>query len=303
MKTNWNELLHRYADGLATPEEAAALEARLLEDPALRSMYLDLMNLDVALAALADARTDPADIPSFAPTARSTWMRPFIAAAAGLMMGGLAVGAVWAYAAPKLPRVKEVPLADASFEAGIPIAIGAVPDRPGKWTADPHEVIESRGNVHPFDGARMLRFLSAAAGGDQVGSKSMAADLYQVLELPGNGARTVKVRAWFNAETAKQARFHLLAIAGAGDATSAPKLWAQRYADTSDALASCRTMVFVDHDPATWEPGDVTLEVPAEARVLVIGLAAYRVPIAPAHEWFPGQFADHVSVTVQEAQP
>jgi hypothetical protein len=196
-----------------------------------------------------------------------------------------------------------VPLVDASFEVALPITKHSVPDRPGYWAADPHEVLARHGKVRPHDGTHMLQFLAASADGDYVGSKWMASDLYQVVELPGSGPRTVKVRAWFNAETAKQARFHLLAIAGAGDAATAPKLWAQRYADTSDALASCRTMIFVDHDPVTWEPGDVTLEVPAEARVLVIGLAAYRVPVAPPHEWFPAQFADDVTVTVQEVTP
>jgi hypothetical protein len=279
------------------------LQARLLEDPELRATYLDLMNLDVTLGAHADARTDAND--GFAPAAnlRPVWVRPFIAAAAGLMMGGLAVGAVWAYAAPKQAVVQAVPLVDASFEAGEPITNRGVPESAGSWSADPHEVVESHGNVRPHDGTRMLRFLAASADGDHVGSKRMASDMYQVVELPGSGPRTVKVRAWFNAETEKQARFHLLAIAGAGDAVTAPNLWAQRYADSSDALASCRTMIFVDHDPATWETGDVTLEVPAEARVLVIGLAAYRLPVAPPHEWFPAQFADDVSVTVQEVTP
>ena len=60
MKPDWNILIHRYIDGLATPEEASALEARLLEDAELRAVYLDCMNLDVALAAVADAQSVPA---------------------------------------------------------------------------------------------------------------------------------------------------------------------------------------------------------------------------------------------------
>jgi hypothetical protein len=147
----------------------------------------------------------------------------------------------------------------------------------------------------------MLRFRAASPGGDHEGSKPMASDLWQVVELPGHGPRTVKVRAWFNAETApRQARFHLMAIAGAGGPATAPVLWAQRYQDSSTALASCRTMVFVDADPATWEPGVATLQIPAEARVLVIGLAAYRLPVAPPAEWFPAQFADEATVTIEE---
>jgi hypothetical protein len=300
MKPDWNQLIHRYIDGLATPEEASALEARLLEEPELRAVYLDCMNLDVALAAVADAQAVPAER---ATSRRSFWLRPFAAAAAGLTIGGLAASAVWAYAVPRPPAVTELPLVDAGFEATPTAKLGDVPSAPGEWSGDPVEIVGVHGAVKPHGGNRMIRFIAAQPGGDHVGSKPMASDLWQVVELPGSGLRTVKVRAWFNAESAKQARFHIMAVAGAGDPASGARLWAQRYSDSSTALASCRSMIFVDHNPATWEPGDMVLQVPAEARVLVIGLAAYRVPVAPPSEWFPGQFVDDVTVTMQEVAP
>jgi len=44
--------------------------------------------------------------------------------------------------------------------------------------------------------------------------------------------------------------------------------------------------------------------VPPQARVLVLGIAAYRLPVAQASEWFPAQFVDEVSVSIsEEAQP
>jgi hypothetical protein len=128
--------------------------------------------------------------------------------------------------------------------------------------------------------------------------------LWQVLTLPPGNQRRVKVRAWFNADTGtKQARFHLYAMAGAGDAATAPALWGGRFGEASDVLASGRTMKFVDAAPETWEPAEVTLAVPDEARVLLIAIAAYRLPnVRQPAQWLPAQFADDVSVSVVEAE-
>ncbi len=296
MKPDWNRLIHRYIDGLATPDEASALEARLLEDPDLRAVYLDCMNLDVALAAVADAQSVPAEC---APVRRSFWLRPFASAAAGLVIGIFGATAVWAFAAIKSPRVLAVPLADAGFEAGAPIPSSSVPQRSGQWSGDPCAIVEARGRVRPREGRHMLKFLAASTTGDFAGSKNMASDLWQVIALTGSGARTVRIRAWFNADTDKQARFHIAAVAGDDASASAKDLWEQRYSE-GGTLAFARSMTFVDRDPATWEAGELTLRVPPQARVLVIGIAAYRLPVVPAKEWFPAQFVDDVSVSITE---
>ena len=55
MKNDWHEQIQRYVNGQASAEEAAALEAALYEDLELRALYLDYMNLDVALGAAAEA--------------------------------------------------------------------------------------------------------------------------------------------------------------------------------------------------------------------------------------------------------
>jgi anti-sigma factor RsiW len=55
MKSHWHEIVQKYFDGQAIPEEAAALFNGLKEDAELRALYLDYMNLDMALGALADA--------------------------------------------------------------------------------------------------------------------------------------------------------------------------------------------------------------------------------------------------------
>jgi hypothetical protein len=59
MKDHWHEQVQRYVSGQANAKEAAALEAAMNENAELRTLYLDYMNLDAALGALADAATIP----------------------------------------------------------------------------------------------------------------------------------------------------------------------------------------------------------------------------------------------------
>jgi hypothetical protein len=290
------DLIHRFLDDRATPEEAAELSECIEQEEKVRHLYLQAAVLHAVLAAdetLRESAIEPA------PREKRRAHFHMGAIAAGVVIGALAVSAVWTFAAPRASYLAPLTIADAGFESTAAIHQAGVPSYSGLWAGDPCEKVPAHGSIQPRGGTRMVRFRAAAIGGDHVGSKPMASDLWQVVELPGRGTRrTVKVRAWFNAGTGKQARFHVMAVAGAGDVASAPTLWAQRNSESSAVLASCRAMVFVDRDPTSWEAGDVTLEVPAEARVLVVGLAAYRVPVAPPHEWFPAQFVDDVSVNI-----
>ncbi|MDR3406747.1 MAG: hypothetical protein P4L99_29950 [Chthoniobacter sp.] len=54
MKDHWHEQIQRYVNGQASTEEADALQAALIDDAELRALYLDYMNLDVALSAAAE---------------------------------------------------------------------------------------------------------------------------------------------------------------------------------------------------------------------------------------------------------
>jgi len=55
MNNHWHEQLQRYLDGTPDAAETAALEAALNQDAELRALYLDYINLDVALDAAAAA--------------------------------------------------------------------------------------------------------------------------------------------------------------------------------------------------------------------------------------------------------
>jgi len=59
MNSHWHEQIQRYANGQASVEEAVALQTAMKNDSELRALYLDYMNLDVALAEAAEVATVP----------------------------------------------------------------------------------------------------------------------------------------------------------------------------------------------------------------------------------------------------
>lgn len=301
--TNDDELLHRCADSVATTEEMACLAERLKGDVDLRTRYLDLMNLDTALQAQADAATAAMELGPR--SARSGWMRPYAAAAAGLVLGGVAVGTAWAITTPS-GRTEEgdeavsVPLGNAGFEHAEGPQIAGVPAELHLWQGDPCEALESHGAVVSHQGSRFLRFKAASASGDKPDGKNMACDLWQVVELPelpGKGPGIVRVQAWFNSSSDQQARFHLMAMAADSPPADMPELWEQRYTENSLVPSAARSMIFVDRNSTTWERGEVVLHVPAGVRTLMVAIGAYRLPTWRETEWFPGQYVDAVSAS------
>ena len=59
MNDHWHEQAQRYVSGQANAKEAAALAGAMNEDAELRALYLDYMNLDATLGALAGVATIP----------------------------------------------------------------------------------------------------------------------------------------------------------------------------------------------------------------------------------------------------
>ena len=86
MSGDEEELIQRHLDGCATPEESSALQQALKESSELRARYLDYVNLDVALSALADATAVEEGTITEMPVAQSSHFRwrAFAAAAACL---------------------------------------------------------------------------------------------------------------------------------------------------------------------------------------------------------------------------
>lgn len=87
MNADWHQLIQRYMNGVATDEETKNLQQALKTDPELRVLYLDYINLDIALEAKAEANEANSelgcivDLKKAAPLAAGRW-KPLAAAAA-----------------------------------------------------------------------------------------------------------------------------------------------------------------------------------------------------------------------------
>ncbi len=93
MNAREHELIQRHVDGRAMADEAPALQQALKDNAELHALYLDYMNLDVALEAVADAEaveeTTGNEMP-VAPPFRFRW-RSWAAAAAACLTLALIV--------------------------------------------------------------------------------------------------------------------------------------------------------------------------------------------------------------------
>ncbi len=99
MTNHWHEQVQRYIAGQSSAEEAAALHEALNRDADLRALYLDYMNLDAALGALANEAAgtqrrpqEPAAVPASQTGPRShpwRWLAPMAACGALVLFGVL----------------------------------------------------------------------------------------------------------------------------------------------------------------------------------------------------------------------
>ena len=93
MNADEDELIERYLENRATPEEAAALRQALQVSAETRARYLDSVNLEVALCALADAAAAEERAIIEMPTSRRSFFQGWpLAAAAACVLLALGTG-------------------------------------------------------------------------------------------------------------------------------------------------------------------------------------------------------------------
>jgi anti-sigma factor RsiW len=116
MNNHWHEQIQRHMNGQSSAEESAALCEALKRDADLRALYLDYMNLDAALGAMAEAEAaavfgtgGPATIRPAKPRPgwhRWLWLAPSAASAALVIFFG--VIAEHRAASPSRPDIGEL---------------------------------------------------------------------------------------------------------------------------------------------------------------------------------------------------
>jgi hypothetical protein len=207
-------------------------------------------------------------------SSRSRWLswRPLAAAAAGLMFGMFCTSLVMAYMAP--PTGKSLTLLSDGFEDGARKWTRGFPDQAGVWGGDAGEMVSGSGEVQPLDGLRMARLDPSPTA-----TLSYLDRIVDVQSLPvpqGNEVRQVTVTASFHAaERGLRDRYTLRVAAFAEAPETVRGQWVGReWKEMDGALAASKRGLSTTPDAEGWQTLTAIVEVPREARSLVISLAS-----------------------------
>ncbi|MFT4691669.1 MAG: hypothetical protein ACI9OD_003895 [Limisphaerales bacterium] len=181
MTDSLDELIQTHLDGRTTTEEAESLSARIVADAEVRSRYLKAAQLHGALA----DETLALDLEPIAAAPEPqkviwhfAWPRQIAAGlVAGMFVGLLGVGMVWAVGSPKA-EAHAFDIAHGDFET---LAEGPIPTqfpvRFGEWAGNPAEVVKEA------DGNKLLRLVRTAnVMGDSNGFASNCS-VFQLVDL------------------------------------------------------------------------------------------------------------------------
>lgn len=313
-------LAQRYLDGVATDDEADRLDAVLQADPAARDEYLRMVDLHASLAdeRMWVPRSDPLAAivrEELAAVDRSSHRRYGRAAAVAWLSLGLAFGALGAVLAAEfgLPLLAwRMVLLDEGFEAGIDPESKGFPRSTDLWAGDFSRCVAGEQGVTPHAGAAMLQLLRADYEGKATGGST--ADVFRIVDVRpyrnqiATGRISLRAAARFNAAFFPDAERYAFATtlyalgpeaAGGSLATGAFDI-----AILDDALAfSQNGRVSLDRDPATWQPSECGLRLPANTAFVVVRLWVMHGTAAQRRETFPGHFIDSVELTLGDQSP
>jgi hypothetical protein len=294
------ELIRRYIEGTATPEEMQSLQDHLRNDPTFRRLFARYASLDSALGdgrLAATALIRP--VLQARPQSLFNWLswRPLTAAAAGIAFGMFCTSVVFGYVVQR-GLEKKTPLAvvQPSFEAAqIPLAKG-FPDASAHWGGDAAKVVEAENGVQPVEGKFMLRLEASPKGSPRA--------VYQVFDLAslpssaGGEMREIEISASFaTADVESAERYIIRAFAVSEARENLDVAWFDR---RDEAIASATRGLDVTPGSKGWQAFGIRIQVPLNARSLVM-LFGVRTPdkayARTAH------YLDDVQVSLIEPQP
>ncbi|RFC41716.1 MAG: hypothetical protein DVB28_002219 [Verrucomicrobia bacterium] len=187
MRTHWHELIQSYIAGTIADDNAKLLQDTLKSDPEIADLYLSYINLDVTLAAHASSNASATQLlasltlSAASHPARVFSWRPFIAAAAGLVVGLFSASLVFAYAVPQAvsKASRFCALSDGSFEKQNTTIGSGFPADFGTWSGD--EATVSQGKAG--EGKQALHFLRAQGDSAVPNSPADSCDVFQIVDL------------------------------------------------------------------------------------------------------------------------
>jgi len=304
MNTDLHDLIQRRLSGTLTEDEAAVLQAALAADAPLRRVYLDYMNLDVALASKAASDEATRDLIVSAATRTVSrwfqWRRLTAAAAAGLLLGLCSASLVYGFVTQRQAQTHTQTVFTEGFEdVALPRDRG-FPQRVGVWSGDLQAPQDAAPNVIPAEGRRMVLLPPV-----EQRMFSYASRFLDVTALPASGlaqTRQIEVTAQFHGTVpGVRDRFQIRLAAFAEDLAGARAIWFGGHLDEQALLHVSKTVTTAP-DAHGWTTLRSTIDLPAGARHLLISLAAR---VADSETQKTGHYLDdvHVRLITREGPP
>jgi hypothetical protein len=312
MNHDWHDLIQRYIAGTLTDDEALVLQSALKSDKDLRALYLDYMNLDVALGSHAESRAAVNEIlasPMAGEAKRSTrWLswRPLAAAAAGIVFGMFCTAVAFGFVMPRAVATASrlFALVDGSFEMQSGRVAAGFPSVFGVWSGDEAEIVRADA---ARDGGQALRFVRAEREPALPNYGAASCDVYQLVDLrslkadAAGGEAMLELSVQFldaRAEPGEPVKFIARLYAFAGSPETLPTEWplSQKEALASGSGAFDST----GGTPRSWHQVTTKVLLPPQADFAVLHLVAHK-PKTPAgtDALFGAQFADDVRLTLK----
>ncbi|MEI6713268.1 MAG: hypothetical protein WCO60_05920 [Verrucomicrobiota bacterium] len=328
MTTTELQLLHGYLSETLSETEFAELQSLLRSNAEARKTLRVLSTVDTRLVEMGagGAALSTGLVPISAgiewerPKSQFPKWRPWLAAAAGVIVGLFSATMVFAYVVPLAS--KTVCLLNDSFESGpVPLAKG-MPKSPGVWSGDYSAVVGEQQGIKPLSGTRMLRILRADYEG-KTPQFSYSGDLYRILDLRQyqadlvDGKALVSVEANVQAIPHSSANSYMASIAinamdtlPSEDISDFARLYLDRLSrEQNDGVgefipASAQRGFKLNPEGGKWQKGRLEMRVPPGTKFLVLsfhltdakaGIEGREVHGDTASE-FPGHFIDDVQV-------
>ncbi len=283
------ELMRRCFDGQASEAEFAQVEKWLISDQEFRNIYLSYANIDHTLAAewqMETRQEEKEPVPATGLLRTQRIWAPLLSAAAGLVLGLFFASIGWAMITVQQsevgPRV-DLTVFEESFEDPEMVWVSGFPGEADVWGGERGQILLNSQQPVPEQGDGIARIESA--------SDTTLSYLQRIVEVEGwpqteeGEVRHLEVFASFHAEEpGYQERYTLRVAAFAESPESVSSLWeGAAWTEMRDrTLTLTKSGLSTESDATGWQTLSATVVIPAEARCVVISLAAGRLdPLAP----------------------
>ncbi|HWL08604.1 MAG TPA: hypothetical protein VNQ76_09375 [Planctomicrobium sp.] len=332
-----DQLIQGYFDSSLTAEELAEFESQLSQSEAARKRFWKLAEVHgLARTAISIAWPDAtaADLKQFSSlqkmppktllsnrlTFPSVPKSSILILTVGVLLGMLTTGVAWAIVhVPRETFPKEQGKRDIlveSFESGVVPLNSSVPEIPGIWSGDFTSTVGVEQGIHPFNGARMLRFLRADYPGKPDADDSYFSDVYRLIDLQlirdeiHGGLAVIQASAMYNTiPPAPGERYGASIGMYAISREMASKTRGILGPDfgltlSNESLAMARKHnPGLDHDPQTWEQVQCELRIPEQADYVLLHFSVCYSALHGRRVIFDGHYMDDVQVKLVHRVP